>query len=178
MPWEDAIKYCEELNSEGHSDWRLPNIKELQSLHNTTKVMPGIDTDIFSNLGVNKIWSSTSQNNQATRAWYMDSNFGITTQDNKTSPFYVLSVRTNSIINSVVNPPVDDEEIKFYPNPASSEVFFSIKEPMEVVITDILGNVLLNQMINENDNVVNISNFPNGILIFTIKQRAIKIIKY
>ncbi len=32
MPWEDALKYAENLKLAGKSDWRLPNIKELQSI--------------------------------------------------------------------------------------------------------------------------------------------------
>jgi len=30
--WTEAITACEKLNYEGRSDWRLPNIKELQSI--------------------------------------------------------------------------------------------------------------------------------------------------
>jgi len=30
--WEEAIDACENLNFEGRSDWRLPNINELQSI--------------------------------------------------------------------------------------------------------------------------------------------------
>ena len=32
MNWEDALKYCESLHYAGYSDWRLPDIKELQSI--------------------------------------------------------------------------------------------------------------------------------------------------
>lgn len=32
MGWNDAIKYCKDLNEGGHSDWRLPNIDELRTL--------------------------------------------------------------------------------------------------------------------------------------------------
>lgn len=32
MTWEQALKYAEELNAAGHSDWRLPDVKELQSI--------------------------------------------------------------------------------------------------------------------------------------------------
>lgn len=54
--WEEAVRACENLKFEGRSDWRLPNIKELQSIvffyHYTTgsnnisqtveKVFPGV----------------------------------------------------------------------------------------------------------------------------------------
>ena len=32
--WQNALKYCDNLNLAGHSDWRLPNVKKLQSLIN------------------------------------------------------------------------------------------------------------------------------------------------
>ncbi len=32
LNWEEALRYCENLNYAGHSDWRLPNAKELQSI--------------------------------------------------------------------------------------------------------------------------------------------------
>jgi hypothetical protein len=30
--WQDGLKYCEALELARHSDWRLPNIRELESL--------------------------------------------------------------------------------------------------------------------------------------------------
>lgn len=32
LNWEDALKYCQELNLAGHGDWRLPSIREIGSL--------------------------------------------------------------------------------------------------------------------------------------------------
>ncbi len=32
MNWQQALKYAENLEYAGHSDWRLPNVKELQSI--------------------------------------------------------------------------------------------------------------------------------------------------
>ncbi|MUU78683.1 Lcl domain-containing protein [Winogradskyella endarachnes] len=46
--WENALSYCENLTLAGHSDWRLPNAKELQSIVDytrspTTTASPAID---------------------------------------------------------------------------------------------------------------------------------------
>lgn len=32
MNWQEALKYCEDLNLAGENDWRLPNVKELQHI--------------------------------------------------------------------------------------------------------------------------------------------------
>ena len=37
MNWEDALKYAENLTYGGHSDWRLPNAKELQYIVDYSK---------------------------------------------------------------------------------------------------------------------------------------------
>jgi len=34
--WKEALKYCEELNLGGHNDWRLPSMKELGMLIDTS----------------------------------------------------------------------------------------------------------------------------------------------
>lgn len=94
--WEDALSYAEGLSWSGFDDWRLPNIKELQSLQDVKLIQPCINTVFFPAIGIKKYWSSTSLANQETKAWYMDTNFGITTYDLKTSANYVLCVRGNS----------------------------------------------------------------------------------
>ena len=33
IKWPEAVEYCENLEINGHSDWRLPSLAELQGLH-------------------------------------------------------------------------------------------------------------------------------------------------
>lgn len=47
MNWRDALAYCEALEFAGHTDWRLPDVNELQSLVDYSRCGPSIDTDAF-----------------------------------------------------------------------------------------------------------------------------------
>ena len=43
MNWKDALAYAENLNYAGHTDWRLPNAKELQSIVDYTRAPDATD---------------------------------------------------------------------------------------------------------------------------------------
>ncbi|WP_168769144.1 Lcl C-terminal domain-containing protein [Yoonia maricola] len=54
MNWEDALAYVARMNTEGylgHDDWRLPNIRELQSIVDYSGVFPAVNGDIFETEG-------------------------------------------------------------------------------------------------------------------------------
>ncbi|WP_240840671.1 DUF1566 domain-containing protein [Acidaminobacter sp. JC074] len=85
--WEEALEYAESLKLAGHEDWRLPNIKELQSIVDYTKSVetsgsPAIDgmftlTQIMDPEGQKNYgyyWSSTTHQdgmNTASSASYV-----------------------------------------------------------------------------------------------------------
>lgn len=71
----------------------------------------------------------------------------------------------------------DGSDVRIYPNPASDEVKITASKPTELVVSDILGKVIYEQTVNGENNVVDVSNFPNGILIFKLGNQIQKIIK-
>lgn len=93
LTWEQALSYADTTTIGGYTDWRLPNIKELHSINDENFVNPSVNNTFFSNVGVNKFWSSTSLPNQTTKAWYLSTQFGITTYDVKTIKHYIYCVR-------------------------------------------------------------------------------------
>jgi hypothetical protein len=42
ISWKTAMKYCRNLRLAGYSDWRLPNLVELQSIYDKTADAPGL----------------------------------------------------------------------------------------------------------------------------------------
>ena len=68
-PLVEALTYCTGLSLGGHSDWRLPNIKELASIMDYAQSNPAINTTFFPNASANFYWSSTPNATFASIAW-------------------------------------------------------------------------------------------------------------
>ncbi|MEI7899993.1 MAG: DUF1566 domain-containing protein [bacterium] len=92
--WEGALQVAENLTLGGRSDWRLPNIKELQSLNDEALAQPSVDTNVFSGTTAGSAyWSSTTLRASPTQAWCHTCQYGVTTYLNKTSNLWVRCVR-------------------------------------------------------------------------------------
>ena len=76
MAWEAALTYCESLTLAGHTDWRLPNRKELRSIVDYTKYSPAIDTAYFPDTLSSDYWSSTTYADYSDYVWYVLFNHG------------------------------------------------------------------------------------------------------
>ncbi|MCI5116787.1 MAG: DUF1566 domain-containing protein [Candidatus Electrothrix sp. LOE1_4_5] len=60
VTWQDALSFCENLTLGSSSDWRLPNVHELHSIVDLSKVNPS-SYDIFSDSSSYRYtWSSTT----------------------------------------------------------------------------------------------------------------------
>jgi hypothetical protein len=77
----------------GHHDWRLPTIKELQSLNDTSMATPSLDRAAFPQASPSEFWSATSMVNRPERAWTVDFRFGIVSYKDKTEKLRVRAVR-------------------------------------------------------------------------------------
>ena len=72
--YDEAVKYCENLNFAGYSDWRLPSIDELISITDKTKFSPAINS-AFKNIASGEFLcyqSSTKYINDSSNAWVVD----------------------------------------------------------------------------------------------------------
>jgi len=84
--WRDALQLVRAINLgdsnadgdgapgfAGHSDWRLPNLKELASLHEACRRSPAINEQVFPNAPAQGLhWTSTTVHQNALAAWYFD----------------------------------------------------------------------------------------------------------
>ena len=90
---QDSIIYIEGLVFAGHSDWRLPNIKELLSIIDYEIAAPPIDP-IFT-LGLDSLWTSTTNRNFTNRGWFINlsSDPGMVAKQLKTTTSASIGVR-------------------------------------------------------------------------------------
>jgi hypothetical protein len=184
LTWEQALVYAEGLTIGTSSDWRLPNIKELQSLNNELATNPSVFSPYFSNVGIHNYWSSTTLPNQTLSAWYWSTAFGITTYSSKTGTNYVICVRGTPSL--ALNNIESHTSIKITPNPSSD--FVSISFPSyiglaRIEIADALGKVVLNKefIINSNEYLLDTEGISDGIYYLSIingnQKNTYKIVK-
>lgn len=70
--WQAALAYCEQLQLAEKSDWRLPNIKELQTLVDYRRYDPAIDRHFFRQQDKKGwFWSSTTHGDSPIMANYL-----------------------------------------------------------------------------------------------------------
>ncbi len=67
--WNEAIEMCEQLAVGGYSDWRLPNLNELNSITDKTTYGPAMNKE-FQNKKSVRFWSSTTEDANNSNAWY------------------------------------------------------------------------------------------------------------
>ena len=100
--WPEAIDYCEGLMiwepAGAHTilfdDWRLPNIKELQSLIDFSNSDPALPSGHpFTGVELHDYWSSTTYSDYYSLSWIMNFAKGLVNTQSKTSNRLIWVVR-------------------------------------------------------------------------------------
>lgn len=92
----DTMDFLAALNSAnygGHSDWRLPTIKELATLIFWSSGNPAIDPVFAATTVSSGYWSSTTRAGGSDDAWLVGFRYGGASGGGKSSSYYVRAVR-------------------------------------------------------------------------------------
>jgi uncharacterized repeat protein (TIGR02543 family) len=101
-PWADALAQAKNAAYAGYSDWRLPNIKELESLLETacSGTGPFINTTFFPATQNASYWSATSSSPELISALSVYFNNGYVDIGNKSGNGHVRLVRSGQSLGS------------------------------------------------------------------------------
>jgi hypothetical protein len=69
--WDAAKTYCSGLSLEGTGGWRLPTVKELQTIVDESRTDPSIDPTAFPATPTYYFWSSSPLAGSSNSAWYI-----------------------------------------------------------------------------------------------------------
>ena len=98
--FDDAIEQCETATTAQYTDWRLPNVKELQSLVDYTR-----SPDIDNSAAINPIFNTTSFNNEDGEldwGYYWASTTHVDNDDNGSNATYVSFGRALGYMNNSI----------------------------------------------------------------------------
>lgn len=96
--WNLALQQPRTLNSSGgfagYSDWRLPNVNELETLVELACWSPSINMTFFPNTPGSYYWSSSPFTANLYLAWYVDFDYGKSSNYERIANYAVRLVRS------------------------------------------------------------------------------------
>lgn len=95
MNWSNALINSEALEYAGHTDWRLPNVKELQSIVDYSTFSPAINATFFPHTVSAYYWSGTTYAIDTSYAWIVNFNVGSVSNGAKALDYFVRPVRSS-----------------------------------------------------------------------------------
>ena len=91
--WDVAMTYCSDLTLDSKTDWRLPEVSELQSIVKYDASSPAINGVAFPGTNSSYYWSASSYAAFSSSAWRVNFNVGNVSASDKTGSYYVRCVR-------------------------------------------------------------------------------------
>jgi hypothetical protein len=94
LTWKGALDNAAATSFAGFSDWRVPNIKELQSIVERRCYSPSINETVFPNTPSTVFWSSSVLADNPSSAWFVLFDSGYDNDSPKNVNYYVRLVRS------------------------------------------------------------------------------------
>ena len=162
MTFDEAAKVADTLTHGGFTDWRVPNVKELQTIWDVLDRDPCVDMMYFPCVKTGQsLWSSTTlMAKMPTQAWIMQPELGVITYADKTQNLAVLLVRGgDDVVNSVLDSSTEPIITALYPNPSVGDVFLR-STAQEVVLYTTSGAIAARFT---NTSHINVASLSSGI---------------
>lgn len=93
ITWQDALQLSTSISDGGHSDWRLPNIKELATIVEKRCVDASVNATLFPATAPENFWTSTTVVGNESAAWAIAFYSGKNNTKEKLLDLYVRFVR-------------------------------------------------------------------------------------
>ncbi|MBC8131575.1 MAG: DUF1566 domain-containing protein [Deltaproteobacteria bacterium] len=90
--WDAAVAVCRALDLSGPG-WRLPSMKELQTLLDLSRQLPALDPVAFPIAPTEQYWTSSTLKGSATDAWFISFRLGAASTIGRDNPSFVRCVR-------------------------------------------------------------------------------------
>ena len=101
LTWQGALQAGQTATTAGHTDWRLPNLKELRSIVEEQCSNPSVNTTVFPGTSASYFWSASAHAYLSNNAWVVNFSYGYANySDVKSVTYQVRLVRAGQSFGS------------------------------------------------------------------------------